>query len=54
MEAKSYTATRLYMLMLPAIGLYAIATVLDGATDMYEYGSIILSILNVIDFIGNS
>lgn len=48
MEAKSYTATRLYMLMLPAIGLSAIATVLAGATDMYEYGSIILSILNAV------
>ena len=48
MEAKSYTATRLYMLMLPAIGLSAIATVLAGATDMYEYGPIILSILNAV------
>lgn len=48
MEAKSYTATRLYMLMLPAIGLSAIATVLAGATDMYDYGSIVLSILNAV------
>ena len=48
MEAKSYTATRLYMLMLPAIGLSAIATVLAGVTDMHEYGPITLSILNAI------
>ena len=48
MEAKSYTATRLYMLMLPAIGLSAIATVLAGITDLYDYGSITLSILNAV------
>lgn len=48
MEAKSYTATRLYMLMLPAIGLSAIATVLAGVTDLYEYGPVILSIINAV------
>ena len=48
MEAKSYTATRLYMLMLPAIGLSAIATVLAGVTDLYDYGSVTLSIINAI------
>jgi hypothetical protein len=48
MEAKSYTATRLYMLMLPAIGLSAIATVLAGVTDMYDYGPVTLSILNAV------
>lgn len=48
MEAKSYTATRLYMLMLPAIGLSAIATVLAGVTDLYDYGSLTLSIINAI------
>jgi len=48
MEAKTYTAHHLYMLMLPAIGLSAIATVLAGSVDMYDYGPITLSILNAV------
>ena len=48
MEAKTYTAHHLYMLMLPAIGLSAIATVLAGSLDMYEYGPVTLSILNAV------
>jgi large-conductance mechanosensitive channel len=48
MEARSYSATRLYMLMLPAIGLSAIATVLAGLSDVYEHGSLILSIINAV------
>tara|TARA_B100001989_G_scaffold253356_1_gene240387 strand:+ start:3385 stop:4998 length:1614 start_codon:yes stop_codon:yes gene_type:complete len=50
MEAKTYTANRLHMLMLPAIGLSAIATVLAGMSEDYDYGTIVLSILNA--FIG--
>jgi len=48
MEAKTYTAHHLYMLMLPAIGLSAIATVLAGSVDLYEYGPVTLSILNAV------
>jgi hypothetical protein len=50
MEAKTYTADRLHMLMLPAIGLSAIATVLAGMSEDYDYGTVVLSILNA--FIG--
>jgi hypothetical protein len=50
MEAKTYTANRLHMLMLPAIGLSAIATVLAGMSQEFDYGTIVLSVLNA--FIG--
>jgi hypothetical protein len=50
MEAKTHTASRLNRLMLPAITLSAIATVLAGAVDYHEWGSLLLSILNA--FIG--
>lgn len=50
MESKSYTASQLNMLMLPAIGLSAIATVLAGLTEKHEWGPIVLSVLNA--FIG--
>lgn len=50
MESKTHTASRLNRLMLPAIVLSAIATVLAGAVDYHEWGSISLAILNA--FIG--
>ena len=50
MEAKTHTASRLNRLMLPAITLSAIATVLAGAVDYHEWGSLSLAILNA--FIG--
>jgi len=50
MEAKTYNADRLHMLMLPAIGLSAIATVLAGMSEDYEYGTTVLAVLNA--FIG--
>lgn len=50
MESKSHTASQLNYLMLPAIILSAIATVLAGAVDYHEWGSLSLAILNA--FIG--
>ena len=50
MEAKSHTAHQLYMLMLPAIGLSAIATVLAGVSEDFNYGTLVLAGLNA--FIG--
>lgn len=50
MESKSHTASQLNYLMLPAIVLSAIATVLAGAVDYHEWGSLSLAILNA--FIG--
>ena len=50
MEAKTYTANRLNMLMMPAIGLSAIATVLATSVHWAEWGPITLAIINA--FIG--
>mgnify|MGYP006412150663 CR=1 FL=1 len=50
MESKAHTSSQLNMLMLPAIALSAIATVLAGAADRHEWGSIGLAMLNA--FIG--
>ena len=50
MEAKTYTANRLNMLMMPAIGLSAIATVLATSLHLATWGPITLAIINA--FIG--
>lgn len=50
MEAKAHTTTKLNRLMLPAIVLSAIATVLAGAVNYHEWGTLSLAILNA--FIG--
>ena len=46
MESKSYVESRLYLLMLPCIFFSAIASVLSEIVKRYNYGRIIISVIN--------